>query len=116
MSDDKKLPEEWATELGHVLPGPTRRGPESPESYFDTDHAVASALHGWALDAHHYQGDRLRLSRSDYEAALKAAQTCDAQGTPSRHLPALSRACPKYAALTAGAKGASKSATSKPAE
>jgi hypothetical protein len=69
-------------------------------------HAAASALHGWAAHAYH-QGEPLKLSKEDYEAALQAATTLKEQdGRPtylphpaalSPHLPQAARPQPEAA-------------------
>jgi hypothetical protein len=41
---------------------------------FSAEHASAAALHGWGQHEHH-EGEPIKLSRADYEAALKAAAT-----------------------------------------
>jgi len=45
-----------------------------PEQFklYHWQHAAAAALHGWAQHAHH-EAEPIKLSRKDYESALKAA-------------------------------------------
>jgi len=67
--DGKRTPEDWARELF-----PTGdRGFQHRDAY---KHGAASALHQWDAFAYH-TGQPLRLSREDYEAALKAATTLE---------------------------------------
>src|SRR5262245_51331988 len=76
---DRRTPEEWAGQCGQ------RRAKSFEETVsfvngkpFDApteflwQHESAAILHGWALHAHH-AGEPMKLSRQDYEAALKAA-------------------------------------------
>jgi len=53
-------------------------------------HAAAAALHGWAQHAHH-EAEPIKISRKDYEAALKAAsypvtRVVGADGTPGEQI------------------------------
>ena len=69
----KLLPEEWLEVVfpGEVMPNGALRRQGGHDA---ARHGAAAALHGWAVDAHHApQGGRLRLTREDYESALKAA-------------------------------------------
>jgi len=72
--DAKLLPEEWLEVAfpGTLLPnGRVKR----EGGHAAAKHGAAKNLHGWDVDAYHAppQG-RLRLSREDYEAALKATR------------------------------------------
>jgi hypothetical protein len=127
MGEQALLPEECARAYGQTLPVPLHAqvpggGAEAPT----WRHRAASALHGWDEDAHHAKvgrvtqprqitlpdgtkrelqvGDidpdldeRLRLTRVDYEAALKAVEDCDETGEPYPHLPAFSPHVHRYA-------------------
>ena len=72
--DAKLLPEEWGEvcfpTLGVMPTGAVKRA----GGHDSARHFAASALHGWDVDAYHQQDltKRLRLTRKDYDAALKA--------------------------------------------
>jgi hypothetical protein len=55
-------------------------------------HEAAAIEHGWAAHAHH-AGEPIKLTRADYEAALKAVQP--KEGNPVPHPAALSPHKPK---------------------
>lgn len=89
--DDLRSPEAWAEVLFPV----GERGRPARDSW---KHAAASNLHGWTAHAYH-EGEPLRLSRGDYEAALAAATTLTPVGpkggpTYTPHPAALSRHAP----------------------
>lgn|SRR5690606_17674249 len=64
-------PAEWAERLGLIAKG-NPLVPQVP-TFADWRHAVADQLHGWSAHAYHHQAKPFRISREDYEAALKAA-------------------------------------------
>lgn len=66
-ADGKATPNEWR---GAMFPV-SERGVPHHDSW---QHGAAAALHGWDLHRHH-TGTEMRLSRQDYESALKAATT-----------------------------------------
>lgn len=71
MSDDLKLPEEWAEELGHVS-----KAPRDGRRVFSPAYRAADGLHHWNADAYHAPPDgRLRISRQVFEAALEAPRS-----------------------------------------
>jgi hypothetical protein len=96
---EMRAPEDWAGVCGQRRP----RAFESTVSHingkpFDVigdflwQHEVAAVLHGWAAHAHH-AGEPMRLTRADYESALKAA--APDKGNPTPHPAALSPHAPK---------------------
>ncbi len=68
----KLLPEEWFEIFfpGSAMPnGAIKR----EGGHKAAQHGAAKAIHGWDVEARHCPvGDRLRLSKADYTAALKA--------------------------------------------
>lgn len=66
-------PAEWAGRKGLIGKIDPLRPDEPPNKHWT--YAAADALHGWTADAHDYQGEHqaLRLSESDFDAALVAA-------------------------------------------
>ncbi len=109
QTSDKKSPEEWAGTCGQ------RRAKSFEETVtringkpFDVigdflwEHESASVLHGWKLHEHH-AGEPMKLSRSEYEAALKAAGITNSKGDYTPHPAALSPHKPKPAAPVKGA-------------
>jgi hypothetical protein len=94
MSEDLKTPAEWAVELGHVQvrrqQGQALRG-EEVVSVPSSAYAAARALHFWTHDEHHAPaGERLRITRAVFDAALAAAvETVPAvlvKGGPVQHV------------------------------
>lgn len=96
VSAEKRAPEAWAGECGQ------RRKKSFEETVtmvngrpFDVvgdflwEHEAAAVLHGWTLHQHH-AGEPFKLSRADYEAALKAAGVTDSKGEYHPHPAALS--------------------------
>lgn len=74
--DGKRTPEEWAKELGQTIAVPVtrRRGATvepGVEHRLSATHAAAATLHGWGAHAYH-ANEPIRLSKADYEAAIKA--------------------------------------------
>lgn len=68
MSDDRRLPEDWAAELGLV-----RAHPREARPVYAPVYRAAQALHYWDLDAYHAaDGQRLTLTRAQFDAALQA--------------------------------------------
>lgn len=97
--DGKRTPEEWAGVCGQ------RRAKTFEETVtmvngrpfdfvgpFLWQHEAASVEHGWKLHEHH-EGAPIRLTREDYEAALKAVTP--EKGNPVPHHGALSPHKPK---------------------
>jgi len=117
MGDEQRLlPEDCARAYGQVRSAPRH---VLGDEMFSPEHMAAAALHGWGDDAHHApisrnpdgsiaQDGRLRLTRYEYEAALKAVGDCDERGIPRPHLPALSPYTLGYEARKAEAASASK--------
>lgn len=87
---DKRLPEAWAKKLGKVGadPGLSINGKPRPAP-FNWEHAAADQIHGWSKHKLH-TADPFLLERSDYEAALQAAQKPDQSGQYQAHPGALS--------------------------
>lgn len=63
---------------------PTERGAAHRDQW---KHDAAAALHSWARYAHDHNKP-MELTRADYEAALKAAQTLNSEGACEPHAPA----------------------------
>jgi len=61
-----KSVDDWA---GQKMPPSKLSGRPHPKLHL---HAAAAALHGWAHHAYH-AGEPMRLTETDYDAALKAA-------------------------------------------
>lgn len=94
MGDDTRLlPDECARAYGQARSAPMH---VVEDELLSPRHRAAAALHGWAEDAHHAPDDehRLRLTRAEYEAALKAPGDCDQRGNPRPFRPALSPYAP----------------------
>lgn len=104
--DGKRTPEEWAGPCGQRRPRTFEETvtlvngkPFDFVGQFLWQHEAASVEHGWALHAHH-TGSPIRLSRADYEAALKAVEP--ETGNPVPHPAALSPHKPKPEAPARG--------------
>jgi hypothetical protein len=67
MSEELKLPEEWAESLGHVS-----SAPRDGRRVYSPEYRAAAALHHWTDDAYHASGSRLRVTRAVFDAALIA--------------------------------------------
>jgi hypothetical protein len=73
----KLLPEEWR-ELDCPVQNVNQFGGVKREGgHAYAVHLAAAALHGWDLDAYHGQGQRLTLTRAQYDAALRAVASDD---------------------------------------
>lgn len=91
--DGKKTPQEWARATGRVLAEHRdvfRFNGEPAEPLYAWQHAAAAQLHGWHDHAHH-EGAPIRLTKDEYEAALKASEApvtraLDKDGKPSEPL------------------------------
>lgn len=78
--DGKFTPDELARRTGH-LRGLTREQavkigagtPTLTTEAYSWQHAAAAQLHGWHAHAHH-AGEPIRLTKQDYEGALKAVE------------------------------------------
>lgn len=80
--DQKKAVSVWAVECGQTVKvaNPALRG----QVIYRGAHGAAAAVHGWAQ--HEYNtGAPFECTRSDYEAALKAAATINKAGTYEPH-------------------------------
>lgn len=76
-TDAKLLPEEWR-ELDCPVQDVNQFGGVKREGgHAYAIHLAAAALHGWDLDAYHGQGQRLTLTRAQYDAALRAVESDD---------------------------------------
>lgn len=71
---DRLTPAELAELTGNVTAARAgiRLNGASPEPAYSWQHEAASQLHGWKQHEHD-AGEPLRMTRDDYEAALKAA-------------------------------------------
>jgi hypothetical protein len=103
-SVDLKTPDEWAKITGNAqqsTPGVEWVGTLAESGMsgakFAMAHEIASVLHGWPSHAHH-ANEPIKLSREDYEAALKAA--FPQEGNPKPHRGALSKHHPAFKTLT----------------
>jgi len=101
QGDGKRTPEEWAPTFGQVRPKTFEETitmvngkPFDFVGQFLWQHEAAVVLHGWKLHAHH-AGEPFRLSKADYEAALKAASETNEKGEYTPHPAALSPHAPK---------------------
>jgi hypothetical protein len=108
---EKRTPEEWAGPCGQRRPrrfedtfSKVNGVPFDSIGEFRDMHEAATVIHGWKLHEHHEQ-KTFELTRSDYEAALKAAGETDAKGQPIPHAPAMSpHAAPQFIAAAKGGK------------
>lgn len=96
FTEDLKTPAEWARVFNQVRPHQLEQTstklngkPFDQVGEFLWPHEAAAMLHGWALHEHH-AGTPMKLSRADYEAALKAASQTDSRGEYQPHVAALS--------------------------
>ena len=108
-SAEKRTPEEWAGVCGQRRPKTFEETVTTVNGKpFDVvgpylwEHEAAAVLHGWALHAHH-AGEPIKLTRADYEAALKAAGVTNDKGEYVPHPAALSPHKPKPEAPAKGA-------------
>lgn len=104
---ERRTPEEWAHVCGQVRPKTFEETvtmvngkPFDVVGKFLWQHESAAMEHGWAQHAHH-TGEPIKLTREDYEAALKAVTP--EKGNPVPHAAALSPHKPKPEAPAKGA-------------
>ena len=82
---ERKTPKQWAEALGHF----TKHGRGPMARVLPTaEYATANVLYGWSKQAHHWGPDSLKLTRTDFEAAMAASSKYP---TVRPHEPAISR-------------------------
>jgi hypothetical protein len=88
VDDDLRTPREHAIALGHIKPSAISLAGRNVDAR-SADYCAAEFIHGWGV--HSQQSTTpLKMSRDDYEGAIKAAQTADEAGAYTPHAPACS--------------------------